>query len=266
MKTYIDTIECNVDIKVVLKKYTVPKLKEILKINGCVKYSKMSKRELTMYLIMLNACRYIQNVYIKKRIKYVNDHDPITLEPIIEYTKCIIYNRIIKINNEYYCTRYILNRYADYILSTGDINDIYLRVPLSLKDICKIDMQLLNNGLNYPRLKVILSKKPINSYEYLMGLERQLNDHVTIIRDFCTGELYLDNNDSVENQSDNLTMTYLQSTYFEDIRYIVNRIRDVDIEYAQFVINDIIEYIKNPQHGVLNKYIVNKVLNIIYNI
>lgn len=271
MRTYIDTIESDKDLKDVLEKLTVIKLKELLKINGCVKYSKLNRRELCIYLVMLNACRCIQKYYIKWNLKILNEVDPITLENLSDYPKKIIYERIMKIGSVNYCSRYIINKYADYILASGDLNDIFTKIPLTIKDMTVIDTQLLNNNLHYPRLKLLLSKKPVKSYDFLMGLERQLNEHITQIRDFCTGDLYIDSTDLTESSestygdSVHATINYLEMTYYYDIQYIINRIRDVDTEFARFVINDIIEYIKHP-HNNPDNVLVNNVLNMIYNI
>lgn len=264
MKTYIDTIISNIDVKDILKDYTVNQLRRLLKENNCKRYSKLNKRELYVYTIMLNASICIQKYYINKNAIYLNKIDPITLENIESYSKNIIFNRITKSNKSYYCSRYIINKYADYILISGDINDIFTKEPLTLKDLTRLDRELQNNNFHYPRLKLILQNKPTNSYEFLIGLERQLNDHVTSIRDFCIGELYIDIDGEV-GEVNTATFRYIEMTYINDIKYIINKIREVDVEFARFVINDIIEYIKFDYVNI-NKIIVSKVLEKIYNI
>lgn len=225
---------------------------------GLKKYHSMRKFDLVSLINLHFASVYCAKLYkrnITSTKQYVNTVDPLTLfdlkHPCFELE--LVPGKIY---------RYNMHTFYQYMIKTGKFKDPYSDVEFTNHQLSNMDKQLKHHGFMKQSLlsiktnpkKQMFYKRQHDRENYLLGMDRQIGELLTETCDDLVDKI---NN---EQNVDHTCYHTLIHIFLPDLEYLLEQLKNVDVNYTQNCLRDYISWVKN-QNVPLGNIITNLLKN-----
>ena len=211
---------------------------------GHLPFKKMNKMQLAVILSMTKAAREVQRRWLHKRDQHresallVNTCDPISLEPLDANPACVW--RFQRARDK--VVGYNLSSIATCVLRTGKFVEPESRLPLSVRDVIRLDSQISKQGITAPSL--VAAQKSKAFYSELEFFELGVFDLCRCVTGLI-GEIFdiLENWQGIDHTAETIEAI---DTRLNEISGLLHQMAGVNNEDAKQTVLTGITFLKGP--------------------